>query len=409
MKLKKIITLSLILILPLFSLTGCTKGNSIEDLAYVIAIGIDKGENNLLKLSLQFATPSSSSPNESSSSSSESTISSTECSSIDSGINLINSYISKKINLAHCKVVVFSEKIASSGIADELYSLINNVQIRPDCSLIVSKCNAYDFLNNSKPVLINLVERYYEVVVTSGNYTGYSTDIKLIDFYSHLKEESIEPTAILGGINTKKMQKESNNTNLIDKDSSYKAGTAPVQDKNNLEIMGLAVFKNDKLVGELNGIETISHLLVTGKAQNFNINIPDPFNQNHLITLSAKEIKKTKSTVNLINNSPYITLNIYLEANILSLNDNSDYSTPENLEIIGKYANSYLENHISNYLYKTSKEYNSDISGFGRKTLYKYATINNWSAQKWQENYKNSVFKVNVKTSVKNSALVLKK
>lgn len=115
MTLKKILILLFFLIFPLFFLTGCSERNSIEGLAYVVAIGIDKGDNNLLKLSLQFATPSSSSPEEgSSSSSSETTISSVECSSIDSGINLINSYISKKINLAHCKVVVFSESAAYS-------------------------------------------------------------------------------------------------------------------------------------------------------------------------------------------------------------------------------------------------------------------------------------------------------
>lgn len=35
-----------------------------------------------------------------------------ECNSIDSGINLLNSFISKRINLAHCKAFVFSETLA---------------------------------------------------------------------------------------------------------------------------------------------------------------------------------------------------------------------------------------------------------------------------------------------------------
>lgn len=117
---KKKIIILLISILPLLCLSGCSQNSSsIEDLAYVIAIGVDKGDNNNLKLSLQFATPSSSgsggdsSSSGSSSSSSESKISSAECSSIDSGISLINSYISKKINLSHCKVVVFSEELSN--------------------------------------------------------------------------------------------------------------------------------------------------------------------------------------------------------------------------------------------------------------------------------------------------------
>ena len=293
------------------------------------------------------------------------------------------------------------------GIANEVYTLINDVQIRPDCSMIISRCDAYDFLNNSKPVLINLVERYYEVVVTSGEYTGYSSDIKISDFYSHLKEPSIQPLAILGGINTESTHK-NNSSNFIDKDSSYKAGEAFVKDKNNLEIMGLAVFKDDKLVGEINGIETIAHLIITNKLNDCTINIPDPFNENDLITLSITEIKGKNYKVDMVNNSPFIKLKINLNANILSVNNNSDYTKKENLDIINKYTNSYLESHIKQYLYKTAHDFNSDVVGFGRKTLIKYWNLNDWYKLNWLENYRNSVFDINVNTNIKNSALILK-
>lgn len=402
-----------IFILPLLILTGCSeKNSSVEDLAYVIAIGIDKGESNYLKLSLQFATPSSSgsgsSSGASSSSGSESTISTTECSTIDSGLNLINSYISDKINLSHCKVIVFSEELAADGIDNLVYTLVNNIQIRPDCSVIVSRCDAYDFLDNSKPVLVNLVERYYEVVVSSGDYTGYSTDVSLIDFYSNLKDSSIQPVAILGGINTQKSQNIGQNTNLIDLDSSYKAGDALIKHKNNIEIMGLAVFKEDKLIGELNGIETISHLLVTGKLKDCNINIVDPFNENSFISLSLNQSKAPKINVKMVNNSPFVTCDIFLEANILSLNRNSDYSNKENLDIISKYVDSYLENNIDKYLYKTSRDFRSDISGIGRKTLSQYIDLASWEKINWLGNYQNAVFNVNVHTTIKSSSLILK-
>ena len=407
---KKITTLFFIIITSIFSLSGCNdiNTNSIEDLAYVIAIGIDKGENNLLKLSLQFATPSSSNPTESSNSGSQSSLSSVECASIDSGINLINSYISKKINLAHCKVVVFSEIIAEEGISDEIYTLVNNVQIRPDCSLIISRCDANDFLKNSKPVLVNLVERYYEVIVNSGEYTGYFADIKLIDFYSALKEPSIQPIAMLGGINADETHLKKNNSNYIDKDSSYKAGEAPINDKNNLEIMGMAVFKDDKLVGELNGIDTISHLLVTGLLKNCIINIPDPFKENNLICLSIRNPKKAKNTVKFVNNTPYITSNIYLEATILTLDEGSDYTNGNNLKIISSYTDSYIKNNVTEYLYRTSNELKSDIVGFGRKSLSKFSNFREWNDKNWLENYKNAIFDVNVSTLVKTSTIILK-
>ncbi len=295
-----------------------------------------------------------------------------------------------------------------SGIKDEIYTLLNNIQVRPDCSMIVSRCDAYDFLNNSKPNLINLVERYYEVVVTSGEYTGYSLNIKLSDFYSMLMEPSIQPIAILGGINVKQIQKKNGSENFVDKDSSYKAGEALVDDKNSLEIMGIAVFKDDKLVGELNGIETIAHLLLTDQLNDCTVNVSDPFNENSVITLSINEQKTPQNRVRMVNNSPYIESKIYLNANILSLNNNSDYSDDENLKILGKYVDSYIKSHVESYLYKTSKELNSDIIGFGRKTWIYSLDLNNWSKRNWLDNYKNSIFNVQVYTNVKNSFLILK-
>ena len=43
----------------LFSLTGCYDARGVESLSYAVAIGLDKGNDNLLRLSLQFAAPSS--------------------------------------------------------------------------------------------------------------------------------------------------------------------------------------------------------------------------------------------------------------------------------------------------------------------------------------------------------------
>lgn len=48
-----------LLSLLLFSLTGCYDARGVESLSYAVAIGLDKGENNLIRLSLQFAAPNS--------------------------------------------------------------------------------------------------------------------------------------------------------------------------------------------------------------------------------------------------------------------------------------------------------------------------------------------------------------
>ncbi len=58
---KKIIVILLILILCLYFLTGCYSAEGLETLAYAVAIGIDKGETDIIRLTLQFAVLSNSS------------------------------------------------------------------------------------------------------------------------------------------------------------------------------------------------------------------------------------------------------------------------------------------------------------------------------------------------------------
>ena len=103
----------LVLISPIL-LTNMASSRNLDNLAYVVALGIDKGDSNVLKLTFQFASPSGDSSGSSSSQSDTSSITTIECSSIDSGISLMNSYMTKKVNLSHCKAIVISESLAVS-------------------------------------------------------------------------------------------------------------------------------------------------------------------------------------------------------------------------------------------------------------------------------------------------------
>lgn len=78
--------------------------------------GIDVSSSHDLKISFQLSIPSNNSSDSDSSSSGDSpdtVIDTIECSSVEAGISLANSYISKKINLSHCKVLVISEEVAA--------------------------------------------------------------------------------------------------------------------------------------------------------------------------------------------------------------------------------------------------------------------------------------------------------
>ena len=398
----KLLSLFMLILIMLSTLTGCYDAHGIEDFAYATAIGIDISEDNSLLLTLQFSNPPSNS--ESSSEDSNKTTNITvKCNSINSGISLIDSYINKEINLSHCKVVVISEELAYQGISEYIDTLANSIEVRPDCNLIISKCSAENFINNAKPLVETLTARFYEVTVRSSEYTGFTTSTKLVDFIGDLQSEYTQASAILGGLSqSSNYSNTSNDENSnIKSDNAYVAGETPISDSPRIETFGTAVFHNSKLIGELNGIETICHLISTNELRSCTISIPNISTINSNIDLQIRQRKKTKINVDFINNTPYITLYVYLEGYGLSLDENINYSSKEDIEALNLYAEEYMKAQLENYLYKTSKTFNSDISGFGKYALSYYITLDDWLQSHWLENYKNAFFNVYVDVNIK--------
>lgn len=197
-KARKTFAIIIFTLLLIISSTNYYGIKGIDNLAYVVAIGLDKGENEDLKLSLQISVPNSGESGGSSSSQSSSVVvDSIECPSISTGITLFNSYLGKEVNLSHCKVLVISEELSEEGIGEYLYTLTNNIQFRTDSNIIISKCDAKSYLESSTPLLDKISARYYEIAPSSSEYTGYTESIRINEFFSAITDSFSEPVAIL--------------------------------------------------------------------------------------------------------------------------------------------------------------------------------------------------------------------
>lgn len=402
---KKIVIFFLLLTIT-FSLSGCYDARGIEELAYVIAIGIDTSDNDEIVLSLQFATSGDSSSGESSESSSQSketNLTSIKCKTIDSGIALINNHISKKISLSHCQVITISEELSKKGISQYMETLINNVELRSDCSIIVTKCKAKDYLDKVEPALENLTARFYQSSLNSAEYTGYTVDITLSQFYSKMKDSYCEAYAILGNTNS-----EENIEKNYELNANITAGDSPISDKDVIDNLGIAVFKDDKLVGQLTGLESLCHVISNNELKQCTLSIPSPFEGNKFVDISLYNQKKPSCTVTIYDETPVISIEVFLEGNALSLDNSVSYDSQDSLNKLNAATSKYLEDKIQSYLYKTSKEYNSDICGFGKYAVNNYFTLDEWYKVNWLQNYKNSIFKVKVNANIKSGNIFSK-
>lgn len=362
----------------LFSLSGCYDATSVEDYYYVVALGIDEIENSdNINLAIQIAQSSSESG--SSSQATKHILYQIECLSVDSGVNILNNYLSKKLNLSHCSTVVFSEKLAKSGIISFVNTLQNNIELRPDCNVIISSTSAYDVLKKVSNSGENFSARYFEHIISSEKYTGFSLICGFRQFFTDMNSPNESALAIYTTV-----------------------------DKDTIQNTGIAIFKEDNMIGHVYTEGVISHLLLTNKLTTSTVTIPSPFKEDDKIDLTIRRKKPTQVSVNLVNNSPYIESDIYITADIVTANANSDYSSTENLKKLEYNLNKYIEKIIYEYLDITSKEYSCDTVSFGERLSTKYSTLDEFKKVHWSSIYKDSFFNVRAHCEVVSSNLITK-
>lgn len=392
----------------------------LDNLAYITAIGIEAGDSDIYRISFQVSSIQSSSDSSSNTNSSNKSqekntnsksspfkVNTVECNSLDSGISLMNSLIDKSIDLSHCKVLVISEELASKGINSLIASIVNKIEIRPDCNIIISTIPKDEFTDSDMPDIQKLLPEYYSVTTSTENISGYTENVTVSDFFYALYCHCHEPVTALGTARSSKKStvKPSNTSSSIDK-TAQSITSDNNDDSPVIEMLGLAVFKDDILVGKLSGTETVLNLLLTNKLKTSTISIPTNISNTGTIDLEISLNRKPKIRIDTSSPSPFVDINLVIDAKILSINSITGNLTNELLEKVEYETTTYLTNQLYSYLNKTSKEYKSDINSFGRNGRKNFNTIQDWYNYDWPNAYSSSSFKVNVTTSVKSGYLL---
>lgn len=398
----KLFIIVLILVL-LVAFSSSYRALNIDNLAFAVALGIDTSETKGLKVTFQFVNP----PSTSEGSNQEANIfeDTVEATSIPNAINIMNSYLARKIDLSHCRSIVFSEDVAKNGISNHVYTLMNDVQVRPTSNIITTTCTAYEYIKNSIPSLETSITRYYDIFPSSGKYTGYVSDATIGNFYNSLLCNTCEPHTILGGVSS---TSSTNSQSTVSTDSNIKSGSSPISGMRSAESIGIVAFKHDKLVGELDAIETICFHILKNNINSFIITVPSPKDNTLKIDLLVTPKGTCKTKVNIVNGSPYVKINGSFNAKIYSMDEKDNYLEPGILTTLSNTCNTYLENILLNYLYKTSVEFKSDISGIGKYALSNFYTTDEFKDYNWMDNYMNSTFKVTIDTTIDSGFLLNK-
>ena len=395
--LKFLFSLCIILIF-LYGFSSSYNYSSIDSLSYVVGLGIDMADDNKnYTITFEFTNFTISSQNSSNENSSP-ILDTISAPSLDTAINMIDVYLAKEVNLAHCKVIVLSEDVAKKGTLPLLSEIMNNSQFRQTSNIIVCKEKASAYLKNSASSLDKMLSKYYDIFPSSGKYTGYTSNITLGKFYNAILDKNTGNLAILGGINK----------NPFDATTpkQIKAGKSSINGERNTENIGLAVFKDDKYIGDLSASETLYHSILSNEVDKFVFSIKSPENNDDNIDVSLRLYTPVSIDVDISGDKPIINIKIYLNGRLMSIRNNLNYSEQKTLTNISDTVSKELEKNITDYLYKTSKDYGCDIDKFYLTVKRKFLTIGEWKNFNWAEKYPNSTLIVKIESNIDSSFIV---
>ena len=445
-------------IIFLYAFSSSYSSQNIDHLDYLIALGIDKvPDSDNISVTFEFANLGSFSEN-ASSEKTEPIINTIIAPTIPSAINVMNAYIAKQINQSHCKVIAFSKEYAKTGILDEITYLTHNIQIRPTTNVVVTESTAANYLKNSTSSLEQVLTKYYDIFPTSSKYTGYTSNIPLGKFYENLLDTNSGAVTILGNL-VESAEKESKsdsessnsensktNSSNSEEDSSSKTPegnsssqnaeeklyselknkqtiTKSIQDgkpdyqsfnpqdtiaqgDKGAENIGLAVFKDDKYVGNLSTVETLCYSLLKDEVDNFIITIDSPFDDSQKIDLKVGDLSQLDTDIDISGNNPVINIKFNLTAEVINELNNQNKPYEEILENLDITLKDYLTQEFKSYLYKTSKEYKCDINEFYKLAKRQFLTNSDYYNYDWSSKYEQADFNIEFNDDIISSLII---
>lgn len=387
------------LIILLLSLTGCWDQSQIEERAYVIAIGLDKAEDeNRIKITYLIANPEYGSqvqgggteepPDE---------IISFVTDDITTARNAANAVIEKEITYDLLRVLIVSEEFAKDeDFIRWMYDTTKDPEIRRDVHLVITKENTSEFIKNNNPTLETRPHRFFELALTRGIETGMLPTSELIQFFRITEADAELFLAMYGTTRNKEED------NQAQDNDQFTAGEFQFEGQTNqTNFVGSAVFKEGKMIGKLTGDETRISIVLnpTLDASDILTTYTDPFNKKYQVATRVNKKMANKVAMDLNAATPTIDVTIPFEIEVLSAHSMVDYEKDiAKRKKLKKSIEEELTNKIEKLVKRTQEEFKAEPFGWSLIARKQFLTIPEYVEFNWMKSYPD--MKVNIDVEV---------
>lgn len=361
-----------VLLLPLL-LSGCWERKELNELAFVLGVGLDKVEDGYM-VSMQVVIPSSISSQSAGGSGGSGVpvvFYSFKVKTVYESLRKFNLVSSRSPYMGHIRVLVVGEELARQGVGETLDVFKRSREPRMDFFVMVARnTTAANVLKVLTPLDRLPANKLFNSLDKSYRISSRTIAVTLDEFIEDLIYEGTNP--VLTGVE-------------VEGDPETGAGKSNVERTNpdtRLRYKSVAIFKGDRLIGWMDGAVTVGYNYVIDNVTKNTGNFKDK--NGSVIVMEALEAK-TRRKVKIINGEPHIYLSVEALCNVEEIEGPDKLDTESKIRELELKTQERIVERMETAVKSITENYNADIFGFGRSVYRKSPKA--WFKLREQENY----------------------
>ncbi|REK71796.1 Ger(x)C family spore germination protein [Paenibacillus paeoniae] len=382
---RKAIWLFVLLLILTPLLSGCWNRRELNDLAIVAAVGIDTVKGKYL-VTVQVVDPGEVASRRGSIGLSPVTTYHETGDTVFEAIRKMTTVTPRKLYFSHLRIFVIGEELARKGMGEVLDLMSRDQEGRTDFYIVVAKdTTAQQVLNILTPIEKIPASKLYASLEVSAKSWAPTVAVQLDELITNIVSPGIQAT--LTGI-------------MIDGDpemGSKRKNIETPETPTHIQYKGIAIFREDKLVGWMNEEESKGFSNITDRLHSTVVETTCPKGGKLAI-----EVIRSKAAIKakVKNGQPEAEVVMYTEANVADVECKVKLTTSQTLYEIEKAAEAVMQKHAERAVLKAQKM-KCDVFGFG--DAVHRAAPGYWRGNKehWDEQFSKMKIRFNVDVKIR--------
>jgi Ger(x)C family germination protein len=375
-----------VLVLSFFT-TACFDRQELEQQAFVTTLGVDKAPGGMVDCTFRIALPVNAAGGGSANTGKTPLAGVTPVTyrarSITEAMTLANTSVERVLTFTHLTAIVFGEDLAREGLHAHLQPLVRYREFRRTVFPVVSKGKARDFLLADEPMLERLPTRVADAVVQMGASSGLIPGDRLHDFLTALENPHEDPVMSCVAVNSRVEEDPKGKNGVQGRGADFTAGEVGRAGGNPAEWSGAAVFHGDRLVGFLNGRETIELQLLRGRVRKTKLEFQDPRDASKTVGIILRRERSPQYTIQP-GHPLKIMVKVPLDADLASTESDIDYTEPANRQYLERQLSVMMSKEMEALLGKIVHQYHADVVPIARAARRKFSTYQQFEQYPWE-------------------------